>query len=291
MSTGGHIWKNKNDFNIAKTVRDIELAAERGGYEVRIDRKFQKGDDHIYTNGNVANIYADVSWSRQLRLIIQSYSYMDGLYIQDHVKDGYLPAGRNMGEVIFIEEVSDCEPVLLHFLYEYLKLNQEDVFFTDFYRWYFTYKDIERIIPKNRIDSSWYCKNPALKNVDYWGRTIEISGNRRVFERKVMQVCKHENHYIVQHGSGYDIGIRNIYCLDEHANIVWQFENLFERYPDAEKQGINNMQIKDGVIIATDLSRKNKYYINIETGEAEKQIRWVNGKQEIIPYPFSDNNG
>lgn len=288
MASSGHIFKDRTDFNIYKTIHDVKLAAKQSGNEARIDSNIVCEKKAVYTEGNVANTYADVSWSQQLVLIIYEYSIFNDLDAEGWEKMGCIPKGGDMSQVIYIDNISDCEPVLSHFLYEYLKLNPKDVFCPEGYNWYFTYKDIERIIQKNRIDNSWYNKNPALKNVDYWGRTIEINGNRRVFERKVKKVCKHGEHYIVRQGSGYDTGIRNIYCLDECANIVWQFENLFERYPDAENQGINEMEIKDDVIIAKDLSWRNEYHINIETGEAEKQIRRVNGKQEIIPYPFSE---
>ncbi len=289
MASSAYIWKNKEDVSIYKTIRDVKLAAKRSGNQARIDSKIACMKDYMYTEGSVANIYEYVSWARSFVIYIYEYSYCFDFGVKTLVKEGRLPAENDMSQVIYIEDTSDCEPVLSHFLFEYLKLNPKDVFCPECYNWYFTYEDIERIVKKRRVDNSWYCKDPALRNVDYWENHIEINGNVRNFECKIMKVQKQGNQYIVQHGSGYDTGIRNIYCLDEHANIVWQFENLFECYPDAEKQGINNMQIKNGVIIATDFSRKNEYHINIETGEAEKQIRWVNGEQEIIPYPFSDN--
>lgn len=62
---------------------------------------------------------------------------------------------------MIIEDISDCEKILLDFLYEYLKLNPEDYFY-DEEEWYYTYEDIERI-KKNVFDPAWCYKNPHLE--------------------------------------------------------------------------------------------------------------------------------
>lgn len=275
--TGGYIWKNKRNLNTEKIVSDVQLIAERSGNVEIIEETFLSGKDYICTYGGVTSTYADALQEKHLMITIYTFSNLNDLEAETWEAERSLPTGSNMSNVIFIEEVSGCEPLLLNFLYEYLKLNPEDIFFAGQYKWYFTYEDIKRIIKRQRVDNSWYYKNPILKNVDYWDNHIEINGNRRDFECKIMQVIKYREHYIVQHGSGMDTGIRNIYCLDDNADIVWQLENLFERCPNAKKQGIEKMRIEDGVIVARDLAWKNKYFVNIETGEVERQVQYKNG--------------
>lgn len=65
-----------------------------------------------------------------------------------------------MIRTIIIEDIEECEKILLDFLYEYFKLNPEDYFWNEL-DWYYTYDDIMRI-KQTEFDSSWCYKNPRL---------------------------------------------------------------------------------------------------------------------------------
>ena len=60
--------------------------------------------------------------------------------------------------MIVIENFSDCEKILLDFLYEYFRLNPNDYFF-DESNWFYTYEDIIKI-RQNEFDIDWCYKNP-----------------------------------------------------------------------------------------------------------------------------------
>ena len=108
----------------------------------------------VYTTGNIADTFEDIPIAQQLLMYI--YSDDKDLYGFDHmVKNGHLII------VISVVRISDCEQILLDFLFEYLALNPNDYFFVEEYEydWFYTYEDIMEI-KRRKFDPDWCYKDP-----------------------------------------------------------------------------------------------------------------------------------
>lgn len=149
------ILKRKENSDIQQLIRDVKLAAERVNLAPRIKEEFYNAvDGGVYTTGNIANTYEDIPEAQQWLM----YLYSDDNWVE---RFNWIAEGAKLIRVMIIEDISDCEKILLDFLYEYLKINQEDYFY-DEEEWYYTYEDIERI-KKNAFDPAWCYKNPHLE--------------------------------------------------------------------------------------------------------------------------------
>lgn len=155
MASSGYILKKQEEMDFGNLIHDIKLAADRAKLEARIDSNIYERYLGVgrYTMGNIANTYKDIPEAQQWRM----YIYSDDIYINrfDHVvKDGHLITA------MLIERVSDCEQILLDFLFEYFRLNPNDYFWIEEYGWHYTYEDI-KIIKQSEFDSDWCYKNPS----------------------------------------------------------------------------------------------------------------------------------
>lgn len=149
------ILKRKENSDIQRLIRDITLEAERANLKPRIKKNFyQSRDGGVYTTGNIANTYEDIPEAEQ---------WLMYLYSDDDCTDRFdwIAEGAKLIRVMIIEDISDCERILLDFLYEYLKLNPED-YYDDEEEWYYTHEDIVRI-KQREFDPTWCYKNPHLE--------------------------------------------------------------------------------------------------------------------------------
>lgn len=104
--------------------------------------------------GNIADTFEDIPIAQQLLLHI--YSDDKDLHGFDHmVKNGHLII------IISVARISDCEQILLDFLFEYLALNPDDYFFVEEYEydWFYNYEDI-MVIKQRQFDPDWCYKDP-----------------------------------------------------------------------------------------------------------------------------------
>ena len=67
----------------------------------------------------------------------------------------------NLCSNLNIEEIDGREKLVLDFLYEYLKLNPEDIFWNQ-YEWYYNYETIKEIKEKE-FNSRWCYKKPKTQ--------------------------------------------------------------------------------------------------------------------------------
>lgn len=156
MASSAYILKKQEEVDFDSLIHDIILAANRAELEARIDSDVHE-DDYgvgVYTMGNIANTYEEIPEAQQWRM----YIYSDDIHIHrfDHmVKNGHLIV------VILIERISDCEQILLDFLFEYLALNPDDYFFVEEYEydWFYNYEDI-MVIKQRQFDPDWCYKDP-----------------------------------------------------------------------------------------------------------------------------------
>ena len=79
--------------------------------------------------------------------------------IEDFFEYGDIGAEEGLIRVVLIEGISDCEKILLDFLFEYLKLNPNDYFWTSESGCRFTYEDIKKFKQK-KFDPNWCWKDP-----------------------------------------------------------------------------------------------------------------------------------
>lgn len=155
MGLSGIILKKKENIDIYKLISDVKKAAEEAGLEPRINSILSGSLDEegVYTTANIANTYEDVPEAQQWLMYI--YSNDDCMDRFDWiVMEGHLI------RAIIIEDIEECEEILLDFLCEYFKLNPEDYFWNEL-DWYYTHDDILRI-KQNEFDSAWCYKNPKL---------------------------------------------------------------------------------------------------------------------------------
>lgn len=86
------------------------------------------------------------------------------MYVKGKSEDMYdcdfdwIEKGARLNKIIYIENIWDCEDMVLNFIGEYLKLNPSDIFWTGD-NWYYTSTDIDRIA-KREFDLNWCYRNP-----------------------------------------------------------------------------------------------------------------------------------
>lgn len=160
MASSGFIMKNWENVEFNKLIYDIKMAADKANLEARIDQNVYENDfdGGVYTMGNIADTYEDIPEAQQWHMYI--YSNDRDLHRFEHVVKK-----ENMIRVIFIECVSDCEKILLDFLFEYFKLNPKDYFLVEEYEWYYTYVDIKKV-KQNDFDPLWCYKDPHANDLN-----------------------------------------------------------------------------------------------------------------------------
>lgn len=157
MGVSGLILKKKENTSIYKLLHDLRLSAERAGLEARIRSELYEDDidGGVYTTANIADTYEDIPEAQQWLMYI--YSDDDCLDRFD-----WILKGGHLIRSIIIEDIGDCEKILLDFLYEYLKLNPEDIFWDEL-DWFYTYEDIVKIKQKE-FNPYWCYEKPHADN-------------------------------------------------------------------------------------------------------------------------------
>ena len=157
MGISGHILKKKEDTDINKLIKDVRDAANNAGLEPRIESTIydELNIEGVYTTANIADTYDDIPGAQQWIMYLCSNDYC----LDDFE---WILEGGHLIRAIIIENFSECEKMLLDFLYEYLKLNPEDYFWDEF-DWYYTFEDIKKI-RQNEFDRYWCYQNPNLIN-------------------------------------------------------------------------------------------------------------------------------
>jgi len=155
MGCTGVVLQKREDIDLVKTINDIALAAKKAGLELRLNEHIEKGkyEANYYTYANLANKFDGSEDEQQVLMYVYSQGEDDYLEEFDWIrKDGHLIQSIN------IEDISGCEEIMLDFLYEYMSLNQ-DVLFWDEYEWAYSYSDIIKI-KNSEFDKEWCYKKP-----------------------------------------------------------------------------------------------------------------------------------
>lgn len=154
MGLSGILLKKRAFVDVKKILKDLEMAAIQVGLEFRIGIECEKNEDgsYNYLTLNIANTFEEDESQQQMLIYVYDISSDDYIQEADRVKQ------ENLIEIVNIEDFHGCENILLDFLNEYLKWNQDDYFWSEL-DWYYTYEDIARI-KRNEYDSNWCYKSP-----------------------------------------------------------------------------------------------------------------------------------
>lgn len=155
MGSTGVILQKRDNVDLKKAIEDIKVAAGRANLKIILSGRIEKCEfeGNFSTIVNLANKFDNSDDEQQLLLYVYSQGEKDYLDEFDWIrKDGHLIQSIN------IEDISGCEEILLSFLYEYMSINP-DVVFWDEYQWAYSYSDVVRIKNKE-FDELWCYKNP-----------------------------------------------------------------------------------------------------------------------------------
>ena len=154
----GNILKKREDINIDKIVQDIEMAVANANLKIIFIEK-----TYSYTNEGAFCIRFKISDTlenmkkRQKRIVLDIFNKLE---VEEEEFDWIIKDGK-LTYVVTIEEIDGREKLVLDFLYEYLKLNPEDIFWNQ-YEWYYNYETIKEIKEKE-FDPRWCYKKPKTK--------------------------------------------------------------------------------------------------------------------------------
>lgn len=153
MSLSGILLKSKEEFNFDKLINDIKYAANQSNIIYLEGMEFEKNDDGIYEFMTFVLQENDQDDDRQFLM----YAYNDTDEMVDGIFD-FIDEKKNYQQCLNIEGFKSSK-TLLNFIYEYMKLNKNDVFYDEL-NWYYTFKDIENIAKNEIFDSEWCYKKP-----------------------------------------------------------------------------------------------------------------------------------
>jgi hypothetical protein len=105
---------------------------------------------------------------------------------------------------------------------------------------------------------------------EYKKNRIEINNSIYYFKFDIRTVIPYKNNYIVLLSIPFnDSEINNLYCLNSHAELLWQSQDLSLLYQNSKNLlPYEQMGFKDGYIYASDFYGRN-YKINVNNGKIE----------------------
>ena len=151
----GNILKKKEDIHANKILEEIETAVANAGLKIGGKRIYS------YVKGSfliICKISDTIENMRNKQKRISLYIFHKIEIKQDF---DWIIKGGNLTYAVNIEEIDGREKLVLDFLYEYLKLNPEDIFWNQ-YEWYYDYETIKEIKEKE-FDPEWCYKKPKTK--------------------------------------------------------------------------------------------------------------------------------
>lgn len=153
MGSSGSILKKREDIQIDRLIEDIKTAANKANLYINMNDKVYSKDnlDFDYVTFNISD--AD----KKQEILLYLFSVSDEDY--DEEFDWIIKEGKLI-HIINIEDIYTCERLVLDFIYEYLCLNNNDIFW-DEQDWFYDYNSI-RYLKEGKFDSEW-CYKPFSK--------------------------------------------------------------------------------------------------------------------------------
>lgn len=152
MGVSGSILKRRENIDIEQLIGDINTAANRAGLPIIMNRKvFSENNKKFkFVTFNIFNS------EKKQDILLYLFNIYDDDY--DEEFDWIIPGGKLI-HIINIEDFDSCEKLMLDFIYEYLCINKNDIFWDEQDRLY-DYNSIKSI-KDNEFDNDW-CYKPFI---------------------------------------------------------------------------------------------------------------------------------
>lgn len=151
MGVSGSILKRREDIDIEQLIDDINMAANRAGLPIIMNKKVFSQNRFQFVTFNIFDA------EKKQDILLYLFNISDDDY--DEEFDWIIPGGKLI-HIINIEDFDSCEKLMLDFIYEYLRINKNDIFW-DEQDWFYDYNSIKSIKSKE-FDNEW-CYKPFIQ--------------------------------------------------------------------------------------------------------------------------------
>ena len=163
----GNILKKREDINMDKIVQDMETAAANANLKIIfIEKTYSYTDKEAFCMKFKISDTMENMKNKQKRIIVYILSKAE---TNEQYFD-WISEGAKLTYIINMEDIYEREKLVLDFLYEYLKLNPEDIFWNQC-DWYYNYETIKEIKEKE-FEKKWCYREPKIK-----GNSIKLRSN------------------------------------------------------------------------------------------------------------------
>jgi len=156
MSTSGFILKKKKYIDTEKTINDIKKIASKLNLSFELcGKKYDKNNNFMNADFSIYNALVEGEG-----FIFYLSSLCDKASICVDEEYDWIEKGGCLADFLMIEAFDGREKLLLDFLYEYFKLdNEEDYFCSEWYKWYFDFETIKKL-KEAPFDKDWPYHRP-----------------------------------------------------------------------------------------------------------------------------------
>ena len=151
MGVSASILKRREDIDIEQLIDDINMAANRAGLPIIMNKKVFSQNRFQFVTFNIFDA------EKKQDILLYLFNISDDDY--DEEFDWIIPGGKLI-HIINIEDFDSCEKLMLDFIYEYLRINKNDIFW-DEQDWFYDYNSIKSIKSKE-FDNEW-CYKPFIQ--------------------------------------------------------------------------------------------------------------------------------
>ena len=127
------------------------MAANRAGLPIIMNKKVFSQNRFQFVTFNIFDA------EKKQDILLYLFNISDDDY--DEEFDWIIPGGKLI-HIINIEDFDSCEKLMLDFIYEYLRINKNDIFW-DEQDWFYDYNSIKSIKSKE-FDNEW-CYKPFIQ--------------------------------------------------------------------------------------------------------------------------------
>lgn len=153
MGSSGSLLKRKDDIVIKQLIDDISTAVIRANLHIKMNEKVFSEDRSNFKYVTF-NIY---DTKKEDDILLYLFNISDEDYDE---KFDWIIKGGKLVHVINVEDFDSHEKLMLDFVYEYLSINKNDIFW-DEQDWFYDFNAI-RYLKEEKFDSEW-CYKPFFK--------------------------------------------------------------------------------------------------------------------------------
>ena len=154
MGISGVLLKKKEKFNFDKLISDIKIAANSANIICVDGIEFQKQyyGPYQYVTLNLRDVEGETDNDFLIYVYNDICDMIDGMF-------DFIDSEKNYQQCINIENFNGCK-MLFDFIYEYMKLNLDDIFYDEL-AWHYTFEQIEKIAKRDEFDLYWAFNRPS----------------------------------------------------------------------------------------------------------------------------------